>query len=116
MEGDVVSATVLRSRIKNGEAILEYGARAVIDDCLDHVPGKKVSWLPVPPAGQKIQVYVRSIRHENARVYVSIHTYTQDKKFNLFNVGYRSAFDGTAASFALLPREKPWLAHSTRRR
>jgi ribosomal protein S1 len=114
-EGDVVSATVFRSKFKNGKALLEGGVKAFIDDCLDHEDGKKVNWIPVPPVGQRIQVYVRSIRRENRHISVSIHTFTQDEKFNLFNIGYRSAFDGTAATFALLPWEKPWLDRVARR-
>lgn len=114
-QGDVVSAMILRSKLKKGQAMLEGGVRALIDDCLDHVEGKNVRWIPVPPAGQRIQVYVRSIRPEKRIINVSIHTFTRDKKFNLFNIGFRSALDGTAATFALLPWEKPWLDRHTRR-
>ena len=114
-EGDVVSATVIRSKSKDGEALLECGVKAHIDDCLDHEPGKKARWIAVPAVGQRTQVYVRVIRPANHHVCVSIHTFTLDTHFNLFNVGYRTGFDGTAASFALLPWEKPWLDRGKRR-
>jgi len=113
--GDVVSARVIRSNAKYGIALLECGARAYIDECLDHVSGKKVEWIPVPAAGQRIQVYVRLIQHQQSHIQVSIHTFTQDVCFNLFNVGYRSKFDGTAATFALLPWEKSRLLRGGRR-
>ena len=114
--GDVLSATVLRSKTKEGDVLLECGVRAHVDDCLDHEPGQKVQWLPVPGQGQRIQVYVRRIRPEQCLVWVSIHTFTRDPRFNLFNAGYRSSFDGTAAPFALLPWEKPRIVRDGRRR
>ena len=114
--GDVLSATVLRSKTKEGDVLLECGVRAHVDDCLDHEPGQKVQWLPVPGKGQRIQVYVRRIRPEQCLVWVSIHTFTRDPRFNLFNAGYRSSFDGTAAPFALLPWEKPGIVRDGRRR
>ncbi len=114
--GDVLSATVLRSKTKQGDVMLECGLQANVDDCLDHEAGQKVEWLPVPWEGQRIQVYVRRIRPEQGRVWVSIHTFTRDPRFNLFNAGYRSSFDGTASPFALLPWEKPWLIRAGRRR
>ena len=114
-EGDVVSATVIRSKSKGGKALLDCGVRAEIDDCLDHAPGEKVRWIATPAVGQRIQVYLRVIRSERHYVSVSIHTFTQDVKFNLFNAGYRSSFDGSKATFALLPWERPWLVRGQRR-
>ena len=114
-EGDVVSATVIRSKSKGGKALLDCGVRAEIDDCLDHKPGEKVRWIATPAVGQRIQVYLRVIRSERHYVSVSIHTFTQDTKFNLFNAGYRSSFDGSKATFALLPWERPWLVRGQRR-
>ena len=114
--GDVLSATVLRSKGKEGDVVLECGLQAHVDDCLDHEAGQKVRWLPVPWKGQRIQVYVRRIRPEQCLVWVSIHTFTRDPRFNLFNVGYRSSFDRTGSPFALLPWEKPWLVRDGRRR
>ena len=112
--GDVVCATVNRSKFKDGEVLLECGLRAHLEDCLDHESGQKVHWLPVPAVGQRIEVYVRQIRPAQRRVLVSLHTFTRDSRFNLFNAGYRSSFDGTAAAFALLPWEKPLLARHDR--
>lgn len=106
--GDVVSATVIRSKGKDGDVLLAYGVQAHVDDCLDHETGQKVQWLPVPTVGQRIQVYVRMIRPEQCWIAVSIHSFTHDARFNLFNAGYRSTFDGTTACFAQLPWEKPW--------
>ena len=114
--GDVLSATVLRRKGKEGDVLLECGLQAYVDDCLDHEAGQKVKWLPVPGQGQRIQVYVRRIRPEQCRVWVSIHTFTRDPRFNLFDAGYRSSFDGTASPFALLPWEKPWIVRDGRRR
>lgn len=114
--GDVVSATVIRSKGNEGDVLLEYGVQAHVDDCLDHETGQKVSWLTVPAVGQRIQVYVRVIRPEQCRVWVSIHSFIRDPRFNLFNAGYRSSFDGTTAAFALLPWEKPWLVRNGLRR
>jgi hypothetical protein len=113
--GDVVSATVQRSKGKAGRVLLEDGVLAHLDDCLDHEAGQKVEWLTVPNVGQRIQVYVRRIRMQLCRVEVSLHSFTRDSSFNLFNAGYRSSFDGTAAPFALLPWEKPWLIPNGRR-
>lgn len=107
--GDVVSATVIRNKGNEGEVLLECGVLAHLDDCLDHLAGRKVEWLTVPEEGQRIQVYVRLIRPEQCRVWVSLHSFTRDSRFNLFNVGYRASFDGTVAVFALLPWDKPWL-------
>ena len=116
MVGDVVSATVIRSRAKDGLALLECGAQAHIADCLDHEPGSKAQWIPVPVVGQRIQVYVRAIRRANHHILVSVHTFTVDMHFNLFNAGYRSSFDGSTASFALLPWERSRLVRDGRRR
>lgn len=107
--GDVVLATVVRSKGTEGNVLLDYGVQAHVCDCLDHEAGQKVEWLNVPAVGQRIQVYVRLIRPEQCRVWVSIHSFTRDPRFNLFNAGYRSSFDGRTASFALLPWDKPWL-------
>jgi hypothetical protein len=95
---------------------LECGLKAHIDDCLDHVAGQKVNWLAVPSVGQRIQVYVRAFGKLRHRVFVSIHTFTRDTGFNLFNAGYRSSFDGSRATFATLPWEKPWMVHDQRRK
>ena len=114
-EGDVVSATVIRSKSKGGKALLDCGVRAEIDDSLDHAPGEEVRWIATPAVGQRIQVYLRVIRSERHYVSVSIHTFTEDVKFNLFNAGYRSSFDGSKATFALLPWERPWLVRGQRR-
>lgn len=114
--GDVVSATVTHSNAKAGNVVLEYGVQARMDDCLDHEAGQKVQWLSVPEPGQRIEVYVRLIRPESARVWVSLHSFTRDARFNLFNAGYRSSFDGTTAAFALLPWEKPQPDFHGRRR
>ncbi len=114
-EGDVVSATVIGSRAKDGRVLLDCGVKAIVDDCLDHEAGSKVRWLATPCVGQRIQVYVRVIRRDRHCVAVSIHTFTHDAKFNLFNAGYRSSFDGSQATFALLPWEKPWLVRTGRR-
>ncbi len=113
--GDVLSATVLRSKRKAGHVLLEDGVLAYLDDCLDHEAGQKVEWLSVPKDGQRIQVYVRRIRPQQYRIWVSLHSFARDSRFNLFNAGYRSSFDGTAAAFALLPWEKPWLVLNGRR-
>ncbi|MDE2418606.1 MAG: hypothetical protein KGN32_12450 [Burkholderiales bacterium] len=115
-EGDVVCATVIRSKSKGGKVLLDGGVFADIDDSLDHEPGEKVRWIETPDAGQRIQVYVRRVYPKRHYIAVSIHTFTQDPKFNLFNAGYRSSFDGSKASFALLPWEKPWLVRNGRRK
>ena len=115
-QGDVVNATVIRSKSKGGKALLDCGVSAEIDDCLDHEPGEKVRWIATPAVGQRIQVYLRVIRSERHYVSVSIHTFTQDEKFNLFNAGYRSSFDGSKAIFSLLPWEKPRMARGLRQR
>ena len=114
-EGDVVSATVIRSKAKGGKALLDCGVTAEIDDCLDHEPGEEVRWIATPDVGQRIQVYLRAIRSERNYVSVSIHTFSQDTKFNLFDAGYRSSFEGSKATFALLPWERPWLVRGRRR-
>lgn len=113
--GDVVSPRVIRSKSKGGKALLDCGVNANIDDSLDYEPGKKVRWIETPGVGQRIQVYVRVIRRDGHYVSVSLHTFTQDAKFNLFNAGYRSAFDGSNATFALLPWQTPRLVHGRRR-
>jgi ribosomal protein S1 len=115
-EGDVVSATVIGSKPKGGKVLLDGGVKADIDDSLDHEPGAKVRWIETPDVRQRIQVYVRRIYLKRHYIAVSIHTFTQDPKFNLFNAGYRSSFDGNQATFAVLPWEKPWLARNARRR
>jgi hypothetical protein len=114
-EGDVVSATVIPSRSKDGEVLLDCGVKAHIGDCLDHEPGKKVRWIGTPDEGQRVQVYVRIIRPSRQWITVSIHNFILDAKFNLFNAGYRSSFDGTASDFALLPWERPWSVRPRRR-
>jgi hypothetical protein len=113
-EGDVVSATVIRSKSKGGKAFLDCGVIANIDDCLDHEPGGKVHWIETPAVGQRLQVYLRVIRRDTSYVSVSIHTYTLDAKFNLFNAGYRSSFVGSKATFALLPWQRPRLVRNDR--
>ena len=115
-QGDVVNGTVIRSKSKGGKVLLDGGVKADIDDSLDHEPGEKVRWIETPDVGQRIQVYVRRIYSKRHYIAVSIHTYTQDTNFNLFNAGYRSSFDGSKATFAVLPWEKPWLVRNGRRR
>ena len=114
-QGDVVSATVIRSKSKGGKALLDCGVTAEIDDCLDHEPGEKVRWIETPCVGQRVQVYVRRVYPKRHYIAVSIHTFTQDAKFNLFDAGYRSSFEGSKATFALLPWERPWLVRGRRR-
>ena len=114
-QGDVVSATVIRSKSKGGKALLDCGVRAEIDDCLDYEPGEKVRWIATPVVGMRVQVYLRVIRRESHYVSVSMHTFTQEAKFNLFNAGYRSSFEGSKAIFAVLPWERPWLVRGRRR-
>jgi hypothetical protein len=114
-EGDVVSASVIRSKRKGAEVVLDGGVKASITECCNHEPGKKVRWLLLPNVGQRVQVYVRAICREKHYVSVSVHTFTQDAKFNLFNGGYRSTFDGSKATFALLPWEMVAFSRAERR-
>jgi hypothetical protein len=114
-EGDVVSASVMRSRRKGAEVVLAGGAKASITECCDHELGKKIFCLILPSVGQRVQVYVRAIYREKHYVSVSVHTFTHDAKFNFFNVGYRSTFDGSKATIALLPWEKVAFSRAERR-
>lgn len=49
--GDVVSATVIRSKGTTGDVLLEYGVKAHVDECLDHEAGQRVEWLPEQGTG-----------------------------------------------------------------
>jgi hypothetical protein len=92
---------------------LGHGISGQLDEWLDHTSGERSRTLDLPALGVLVDFYVRTINPVRHMIYLSLHTFSRDTRFNQFNSGYRSRYDSTGAPFEKLPWEKVWTLRSS---
>ncbi len=102
--------TVGRTHLK---VDLGHGISGQLDEWLDHNQGERSRTLDLPALGVLVDFYLRSINPVRRMIYLSLHTFSRDTRFNQFNSGYRSRYDSTGAPFEKLPWEKVWAPRSS---
>ena len=105
--GAIVSGQVLLVNRRVAILDLGFGLQGRLDsgESLDHTPGSKVKWLPLPEMGECLDVMVRGFIPRIRQVNLSLHTFARDDGYCNFSAGYRRRFNSEDACFKKLPWE-----------
>ncbi len=113
--GSIVTGRVVKRAKRSAQLDLGLGLRGRLDDCLDHDTGKVV-WREVPQKGAIVDAYVRKVNPDACLIWLSLHDFSRDTRFNLYSSGYRSSYDSSGSPFEKLPWEKEWQSKYPRKR
>lgn len=106
--GSIINGRVIL--VNRRVAILDLGlgiqGRLDVGESLDHTPGSKVQWIPLPIIGDCVDVMVRGFINRIGQVNVSRHTYQREDRYCSYASGYRQHFDSKGACFEKFPWEK----------
>jgi len=103
--GAIVNARVIvvNRRVATLDMGLGLQGRLDVGESLDHTPGSKVQWLPLPRMGDCV---VRGFIDRINQVSLSMHTYKREDRYCNYASGYRQHFDSKGACFEKFPWEK----------
>ncbi len=106
--GSIIIGKVRRVNRRAAILDLDSGLQGRLDkgQCLDYTPGSPVRWLPLPSAGDCVDVMVRGFNKTNGRVVLSRHSFHQNARFCGFTAGYRSSASAVGAGFERFPWDK----------